>query len=131
MNFFQRRKILKKVNYLDLIPVRLMEHEMLESGKIDILLPRFKSPYWKSMFYSPRKGEHIRIHLDQAGTAIWLLIDGQTPVREISEKLQLALPDKLQPAEETDKRVTQFLSLLYQQDYLTFREIMGEKSSGT
>ncbi|MDP4281558.1 MAG: PqqD family protein [Bacteroidota bacterium] len=130
MNFFQRRKILQKVNYLDLVPVRLMDHEVLENGKVDILLPRFKNIYWKRLFYNTRREENIRIHLDEIGSQIWLLLDGRLPVRDISEKLQAAIPEKLQPPEETDTRVTQFLSLLYQEDYLTFREIMNEKTSG-
>jgi hypothetical protein len=48
-------------------------------------------------------------------------------VNELCSRIQAAHPEKLYPPEETEKRVTQFLSLLYQQRYITFREITGEK----
>ena len=125
MNFFQRRKILKSVNYLDLTPVRLMEHQWTEEGKIDILLPRFKKGFWREVYSKSRKGEYIYIHLDEIGSAIWLLIDRQKKVNEICIELQESNAEKLQPPEETEKRVTDFLSLLYREKYITFREILS------
>ena len=125
MNFFQRRKILKSVNYLDLTPVRLMEHQLTEEGKIDILLPRFKKGFWREVYSKSRKGEYIYIHLDEIGSAIWLLIDRQKKVSEICIELQRSNAEKLQPPEETEKRVTDFLSLLYREKYITFREIFS------
>jgi hypothetical protein len=127
LNFFQRRKILKKANYLDLTPLRQMEFEIREDGKVDILLPRFKHPLWKRMLQPHWKQEFIRIHLDEMGSAIWIQVDGTIKVNELCSRIQAAHPEKLHPPEETEKRVTQFLSLLYQQRYITFREITGEK----
>ncbi|MCX6245477.1 MAG: PqqD family protein [Bacteroidetes bacterium] len=128
LNFFERRKILKKVNYLDLVPVRLMEYELLENGRIDILLPRFRNKVWKRALQPRWKGEHIRIHFDVIGSAIWQQIDGRLNVHEICNQLQAAYPEQLNPPEETEKRVTQFLSLLYRERYISFREIMREKN---
>jgi hypothetical protein len=123
LNFFERRKILKKVNYLDLTPVRQMEFETREDGKVDIFLPRFRHPILKRALQPRWKQEFIRIHLDEMGSLIWLQIDGAINVNELCRHLQAAHPEKLHPPEETEKRVTQFLSLLYQQRYITFREI--------
>ena len=127
VNFFQRRKILKKANYLDLTPLRQMEYEVLENGKVDILMPRFKHPVLRRALQPRRKGEIIPIHLDEIGSAIWLCIDGIMHVHEICKSVQASLEKKLQPPEETEKRVTEFLSMLYQQRYITFREIIREK----
>lgn len=124
MNFFQRRKYLKTVNYLDLTPVRLMEHRLTEEGKVDILLPRFKKGFWREVYRKSAKGEFIHIHLDEIGSAIWLLTDGNKKVTVICTELQEAKPEKLQPPEETEKRVTDFLSLLYREKYISFREIL-------
>ncbi len=124
MNFFQRRKILKKANYLDLTPVRIMEHEIREDGKVNILLPRFKNKFSSALFQPARKAREIAIKLDGPGSAIWLMIDGVISVHRICENMNDLHPDKMQPPEETEKRITQFLSLLYQQRYITFREIM-------
>jgi hypothetical protein len=124
MNFFQRRKILKNVNYLDLTPIRLMDHQIAHEGKIDLLLPRFRNRFWSEAYRNSTKGEFIHIHLDEIGSAIWLLIDGQKKVTEICIELQESKAEKLQPPDETEKRVTEFLSLLYREKYISFREII-------
>jgi hypothetical protein len=128
MNFFQRRKILKSVNYLDLVPVRTMEYRPAEEGKIDILLPRFKNNFWREAYRKSRKGEYIYIHLDPQGSAIWLAIDGRKNVNALCTEVNILHPGLFQPADETAARVTQFLSLLYQQRYITFREITDNKN---
>jgi len=127
LNFFQRRKILKKANYLDLTPLRQMEFEIREDGKVDILMPRFKHPVWKRALQPHWKQEFIRIHLDEIGSAIWLQVDGTINVTELCSRVQATHPEKLHPPAETERRVTQFLSMLYQQRYITFREITLEK----
>lgn len=124
MNIFQRRKILKKANYLDLTPVRVHDHEIRDDGRVNILLPRFKNEIARRMFKPPKKSDYIPIKLDEIGSAIWLLIDGKIRVLEICEKMKMQYPDKMQPIDETETRVTQFLSLLYQQRYISFLEIM-------
>ncbi len=123
MNFFRRRKLLKRVNYLDLTPLRLHDHEVRADGLVTILLTRFKNIYLKRMFQPRRKSDYIRIRLDATGSSIWLMIDGEKNVRTICDKMKTDHPDKMQPAEETESRVTKFLSLLYHQRYITFREI--------
>lgn len=128
MNLFQRRKILRKANYLDLTPVRISDHEIREDGKVNILLPRFKNKIALRMFKPPKKSNYIPIKLDEIGSAIWLLIDGKLRVMEICEKIKTLYPDKMQLLEENEKRVTQFLSLLYQQRYISFKEIMGNNN---
>ena len=104
-----------------------MEFEILEDGKVDIMMPRFKHPVWKRALQPHWKQELIRIHLDEVGSAIWLQVDGTIHVNDLCNQVQTAYPEKLYPPGETEKRVTQFLSLLYQQRYITFREIIREK----
>jgi hypothetical protein len=127
LNFFQRRKILKKANYLDLTPLRMMDFETLEDGKVDILMPRFNHHILKRALQPHWKKEFIRIHLDEIGSAIWKKIDGLSNVNEICNRLQTTYPEKLHPQQETEKRITDFLSLLYRERYITFREITEEK----
>jgi hypothetical protein len=104
-----------------------MEFDVLSDGKVDILMPRFRHPVLKRMLQPNWKQEVIRIHLDEIGSAIWLLIDGSGNVNELCSRLQAAYSEKLQPPDETEKRITQFLSLLYQQKYISFKEIIVEK----
>jgi hypothetical protein len=123
MNFFQRRKILKRSNFLDLTPVRLMEHEFREEGKITLLMPRFKNKYWSRMLQARSKGEFIHIKLDESGSDTWMLLDGKSSVHAICEKLKEQFPEKLIPLDDTEIRVTRFLTFLYHQRYITFIEI--------
>jgi hypothetical protein len=124
MNFFQRRKILKKINYLDLTPVQLMDHQLTDDGRIDILLPRFKSSFLSLASKNSKKGEYIYIHLDKIGSLIWNSIDGNRNVHSICIEMNELYSHIVHPSEETEKRVTEFLSRLYQERYISFREIL-------
>ena len=126
MNFFQRRKLFKKVNFLDLRPVRVLGHEIREDGGISLLMPRFKSRVNSALFQPNSKDKFIYIKLDRFGGHTWLLIDGYATVSQICAKLKEQFPEELQPVEETEVRVTNFLSLLYQERYITFREIQDK-----
>lgn len=123
MNFFQRRKILNKANFLQLTPVRVMEHKITEDGKVDVLLPRFKSKFWREIYRKSKKGEFIIIHLDETGSLIWQLTDGISSVEKTCEMAFKQHPGRFQSMDDAQDRVTKFLSLLYQQGYITFREI--------
>jgi len=123
MNFLKRRKILKQSNFLDLRPVRILLHESREDGLINLMMPRFKNKYWSRMFQPRSRSEFIIIKLDQSGSRTWMLIDGEISVLRICEKLMEQYPDDFTQTEETGKRVTKFLSMLYEQRYITFREI--------
>ncbi len=123
MNFFKRRKIFKQANFLDLRPVRVLGHELRDDGGITLLMPRFKNRINSALFQPPSKGKTIFIKLDRFGGHTWLLIDGNLTVTEICSILKAQFPEELIPIEETEERVTKFLSLLYQQRYITFREI--------
>jgi hypothetical protein len=128
MNYFQRRRIFKKANFLDLRPVRVLSHELRDDGGITLLMPRFKNRVNSALFQPNSKEKVIFIKLDRFGSHTWLLIDGHSKVSEICCRLNELFPDELQPADETEVRVTQFLSMLYQQRYITFREIEAESS---
>ncbi len=128
MNFWQKRKILKNANFLDLRPVKLLDHRDREDGCIDLLMPRFRKRWQAKMLQPAGKERFISIKLDRFGSRVWLLIDGQTTAGAIAGTLNAAFAGELTPPEETPVRVTKFLSLLYQQRYITFREIMGNEN---
>jgi hypothetical protein len=127
MNFFQRRRIFKKINFLDLTPVQSIGHEVRDDGGINLLMPRFKNKINSALFQPNSKEKFIYIKLDRFGGHTWLLIDGRSNVSEICAKLNEQFPEELQPAEETGTRVTNFLSMLYDQRYISFLEIQDKK----
>lgn len=124
MNFFQRRRFLKTVNSLDLVPLRLLDHTEEEGAKVSLLLPRFQGTVWRPFLQPLVKRQFIPIKLDAFGSAAWQLIDGRSTVAEISLKLREQFPGDLQPGDDTEGRVAKFIFLLYDQRYITFKELL-------
>jgi hypothetical protein len=119
MNFFQRRKILKKSNYLEVTPVRKCDYSSNDEGIVTLLVPKFKNEKFNKWFLNHRK-RFFRIALDETGSVVWLQIDGQRKVYEICNKATEILGEKIQPV---DQRVTKFLTTLYDSRFISFREI--------
>ncbi len=126
MNFFRRRKILKQANFLDLHPVKILEGQVRDDGGITLQLPRFKHRFGKNILQPGSKDPFIRIRLDRFGSQTWSLIDGDTTVAGICGSLAERFPEEFVYSNETETRVTQFLSRLYLERYITFREIQDE-----
>jgi hypothetical protein len=119
MNFFKRRKILKKLNYLEVTPIRKCDFNTNEEGVVTLIVPKFKNEKFNTWFLNHRK-RFFRISLDEVGSVVWQQIDGVSKVYEICNKAQAELGEKVQPV---DQRVTKFLTMLYDARYITFKEI--------
>ena len=122
-NFLERRKILKQANLLELTPVRLDDHEKDESGKVTIIIPKFTNSIAKKIIEPRLKARNIRMKLDEFGTCTWLLMDGHKNVAKIISELRKQFGDKIEPVEE---RLTKFITLLYEQRYISFAELKSK-----
>jgi hypothetical protein len=120
LSFSQRRKILKKANYLDLHPLRLHNHEISDDNFINVIIPKFKNKIIVQYIVPKMKSPDIKLKLDEIGSATWLLMDGIKDVREISKLLLEKFGDKIEPV---NQRLTKFLTGLYEQRLITFKEI--------
>jgi hypothetical protein len=116
LNFFQRRKILKNLNFLEATPVRVCGHQEEEDGRISVIVPKFRNKQFNDWFLG-RRPKNFLIRLDKTGSEVWLLIDGKRTVGRICEELEK------QNLEETVDRVTKFMTQLYEQRYITFSEL--------
>jgi len=121
MNRREKKVFIKKSNVLDLTPFRLLEHEKYNEF-INVLLPRFNSKFpgafFQSLLASDRK--FIKIKLDEFGSETWNSIDGNTSVKQIITALRQKFGEKIEPAEE---RTGKFISMLYEQRYISFTEL--------
>ena len=126
VSFFRRRKILKQANSLDLHPVKLIDSETRDENTLNLLLPRFRNKTALKLFRPHWKPEFIRIKLDEFGSAVWAMIDGERSASDICMQLKETFPEKLNPIEETEERVSKFLFILYQQRFISFREIQKD-----
>jgi hypothetical protein len=122
MNFFQRRKILKNANYLDLTPVCAKKHLIGDDEKVTVIIPKFTNKFVVEKIVPKLKHPDMKLNLDEIGSAVWLLIDGKKKVKEIALELSQKFGDKIQPV---DERLTKFLTQLYEQRLITFDEIKG------
>lgn len=120
MNFFERRAILKNANHLELTPMPLHNSETDESGIVTIIVPKFKNSF-AVKFVSPKlKTPDIKIKLDEFGSETWKNMDGKNSVGKIGEKLVSKFGERINPVNE---RLTRFLTMLYEQRMITYREI--------
>ena len=109
----------KKINYLELTPYRKLSFEETEEGLIDVLVPRFKNEFLKKLL-SPRRGTpFIKANLDEIGSVTWKLIDGDSNVTIIAEKLTEHFGEKIHPVYD---RLTAFLTQLYNNGFISFNE---------
>ncbi|HJZ39408.1 MAG TPA: PqqD family protein [Bacteroidales bacterium] len=116
---FQHRK---QINYLDMIPVRNVKDYSVDSGKITLLIPKFKIEWMNKWFIPGNRSKQFRIHLDDMGSRVWLLIDGKKSTGEICDLLTgTDTTGKDQPL-EIEERVTRFLSQLYKNRFILFSQ---------
>jgi hypothetical protein len=123
MNFFQRRAILKKANFLDLTPVRIIKEETDKDNIVTLLVPKFTSKFGAKYLQPRIKSPYIKMKLDQLGSASWLAIDGSKKVADIIVELEKTFGEKITPASE---RFTKFLTILYDQKLIVYQEILGD-----
>lgn len=108
----------KKVqNYLNLIPVRMVEEFSKEEEKITLLIPKFKSEWARKWLIPPRRSKYFRIHLDAMGSKVWELIDGKRNTGEICSIMGAGTPDD----EQLPLRITKFMTDLYKSRFVRFK----------
>ncbi|MCF8331435.1 MAG: PqqD family protein [Bacteroidales bacterium] len=120
MNIFQRRKILKNINALDLIPVRRHEHDITDENKVVLVVPKFEKNWMRKFFIAPARNDNFKIFLDHTGSKVWLKINGVKTSKDIADELLKEYPDM----EESYDRVLSFISMLYEQRYITFQQLL-------
>jgi len=106
-------------NYLEMIPVRNVSGFVKENDRITLLVPKFKSANLRKWLIPARRSPHFRIHLDALGSAVWELIDGERNAGQICD----ALSDSgILSRDKPEERLTRFLSQLYRNRFIIFRE---------
>jgi hypothetical protein len=123
MNLFKNRKLKEDVNLLELTPFRIYSHEIIESGLVSVLIPRFHNKILAKVLSPRLKDPYVRVNFDEFGSSTWLEIDGSKTVMNISKDLINKHGDSIQPAYE---RVSKFLNQLYLYKFINFNEMKGE-----
>ena len=106
----------KYVNVLDLVPGGKVKHFLNESGKVDLLVPKFRNEKFARWFIPSWRSPYITLHLDVHGSKVWLGINGEKNVRQICDALEG------ESGENTPERVGKFMTELYSNGCVSFRQ---------
>jgi hypothetical protein len=117
---FRKKKNTSSINYLELTPKRVYGYEVESSGKVSVLVPKFKNKIMVDLLMRRLKSPFIKAKLDEFGSLTWIEMDGTKKVNEISQSLTSKFGEKVQPV---DERLTKFLTQLYKYNFITFKEI--------
>jgi len=121
LTFKERKKILKSTNTLDLTPIRnYSEVSNDDDDLVTVIIPKFKNKVVVKLISPKLKSDHFKVKLDKFGSAVWLNINGKHKVDQIIKLVKKKFGDEIQ--EETE-RITKYISQLYSQGFITFKEL--------
>lgn len=120
LSFNERKKILKSVNTLEMIPFKIYSDEKNEDDLITVIIPKFKNKIVVKLVSPRLKSDHFKVKLDKFGSAVWSKINGKTKVDQIIKDLKRKFGDDIQ---EEHERTTKFIFQLYEQGFISFKEI--------
>lgn len=107
-----------KVDLMEVIPCR-SEHITTtegEHGEVTLSFPRFKRKWMQRLLLPKGMSPYIRVPLEAHGSAVWRLIDGQRPVKEIVKQLAPHFPADEPYAE----RVSRYMMQLRKDNFVRF-----------
>jgi len=110
----------EKVNLFDVIPY-ISEHVTTEKdGELSVIaLPRFRNKFMQKFFVPKGKSPNLHIKLEEHGTAVWNLIDGQRTVKEITDLLAEHFNDE----ENYQYRITTYITQLFTNGFIKYKTV--------
>lgn len=104
-----------KVSLLDAVPVRCNHITTEWEGDcVVIAFPRFKYEWMRRVLLPKGMSPDIHVRLEEHGTAVWNLIDGQRTVQEIISLLATHFP----PDENYAARVATYVTQLQKDGFI-------------
>ena len=98
-----------KISLLDAVPVRCGHITTEWDGECAVLtIPRFKYEWMRRFLLPKNMSPGIHVTLEEHGTAVWKLIDGQRTVQEIVSQLA----EHFEGEEVYESRVTTYVMQL-------------------
>lgn len=104
--------------WLKLYPIQNVEFEKNDEERIVLLVPHQENWLTKKLLPAPKKPAG-RIKLDEIGTFVWELCDGNLSAGSISKKLEEKFGERVHPS---DERTVIFLQQMYQQQFIQVYE---------
>ena len=102
-------KKVKKENYLERIPMRNEKYNWTTENDIVTLEIQNKGFFNKLFQLILKRPKVSYVHLDEMGSFIWPLIDGETDIITLGEKVKEHFGDKAEPLYE---RLSKYIKIL-------------------
>ena len=110
---------MKKENYLEKIPVKSphINWKTGDDGKVTLEIENkgIFNTIAQKLFKKPRISY---IHLDETGSIVWPLIDGERDIIKLGELLKAELGEKAEPLYE---RIAKFFQILESYRFISFK----------
>jgi len=104
-----------------MVPIRNVGEFKLDGERITLLIPKFRKEWMRKWLVPPNRSKYIRIHLDEMGSKVWHLIDGERNTDEICNLIKNHLSLQDDPDNPIEFRVTGFLNHLYKNRFILFK----------
>jgi len=101
-----------------LIPVRTVDWIKDEEGKIILLKPKYRSPFLKKHLLPRMKKPDFKVNLDEIGSYLWILIDGEKNVDQIAQLFKQQFGERVEPLYD---RLSKFLMNLEKNRFIKFK----------
>lgn len=115
MGLLSVKRLTENLNLLEMVPVRSAEYKVNDTGRIDVMIPKFRNERFARWFIPRWKSMHHTLHLDEQGSAVWIKIDGIKNTGEISLSFDASLGN------DASVRISRFITGLYEAKCITFR----------
>ena len=115
----RKKKVVIKRNYLEKIPVR-NPHIKWNTDQKGLIVLEIENKGWANRIAQKlfRRPKMSYIHLDENGSFIWPLIDGERDIIKIGEMVDEHFGEKAHPLYE---RLAQFMKILESYKFITFK----------
>lgn len=106
------------VNLLLLVPFHNIKWCLTEDGKVDLLTPKIKIEKIRRLFEKRNQSDYYKVHLDDIGSSVWKLINGQRTVETIAKEIHVKFGSEIEPIFE---RLGEFIRQLHQKKFISFK----------
>jgi hypothetical protein len=118
-------------NLLEMRPVRVREFEIAQvegADRVVVLIPRFGYTKIGQWFNERLRKPYHKIKLDELGSFVWNLCDGNMQVKDICNSLREKFGEKVDPVHD---RVALFLKQMEKSSMIDFKETAKTNISPT
>ena len=105
----------KVLNLYELTPRQARSFEELEDGTVDVLIPRYGENPVGRLLKKILSNRPVRVHLDDVGTWVWRLCDGDRTVKQIGESLRGQFGERVEPLYD---RLETFIRQMHKADLI-------------